>query len=291
MVYEKIYLIGNGRTADNCLRVLHQYRRDVVSLITEKENSSFSQKFCDRNGIAFLCIEKCELKNFLLSITGQTLIVSAHNSYLFPREVIEKQNLKIMNLHIAPLPFYRGMNAPTWEIFEQQQYAGATWHEVTAGIDAGGIICQRKFRIEEHDTAMKVLLKSFELGVKLLEENVEMILTGQYKTYTPTEKTRLYLKKDMPNGGYMDLDWDLDKKYAFLRAMDYSGTNIMPFPKIKRGEKEWEIWRYKMTVENRKEGEDSIEETDRMVKFYTGGRLPDLLAARSSGEIELSCKK
>lgn len=270
MLYEKVYLIGNGRTADHCIRVLYQYRKDAVYLIVEEENVTYSQKFCERNGITYLCIKRGEYREFFLSITERTLIVSAHNNYVFPREVVEKENLRIINMHIAPLPLYRGMNAPTWEIFEGENYGGVTWHEVTAGIDDGGIICQRTFQIEEKDTAMKVLLKSFELGVKLLEEKIEMILTGEYKTYQPEKKTRLYLKKEMPNNGYMDINWEVKKKYAFLRSMDYSGTTIMPLPRIKRGEKEWEIWRYEMEEERGREKEDRLEETEECVEFYAG---------------------
>ena len=269
MLYKKIYLVGSGRTAENCLRVLYPYQKNIVYITTEKKSSIFSQRFCEQNNIEFFCMEGKALRDFLFVITEQALIISAHNSYLFPREIVEKQNLKIINMHIALLPFYRGMNAPTWEIFDQQRYAGTTWHEVTAGIDNGGIICQQKFQIEEHDTALKVLLKSFEFGVKMLHENIEKILAGQYQIYIPTEKTRLYLKKDMPNNGYMNLEWDIDKKYAFLRAMDYSGTNIMPFPKLKKEEKEWEIWKYKMEEKNMVDERKGMKETEGIVRFYT----------------------
>ena len=65
-------------------------------------------------------------------------------------------------------------------------------------------------------------------------------------------------------------DWEVKKKYAFLRSMDYSGTTIMPLPRIKRGEKEWEIWRYEMEEERGREKEDRLEETEECVEFYAG---------------------
>ena len=253
--YDKVYLIGNGRIADDCLKIIHNHRNDATLLIAEDEKFSFSQRFCERNGIPYLYIGKENIRDFLLSIEEKTLIISAHNGYLFPKVVVEKENIKIINMHIAPLPLYRGMNAPTWEIFEGLGYAGTTWHEVSAGIDAGGIIVQRTFAIGPHDTAMQVLQKSFHVGVELLEENVDDFLSGEYELTVPTEKTKLYLGKDIPNGGYMDPEWDIEKKYAFLRSMDYSGANIMPLPKVRVNGKVYEIWRYRLT-EDQEDGSD-----------------------------------
>lgn len=243
--YQKVYLIGNGRTADNCLKILHEHRNDVVYLAVEEEKFQFSEKFCERNGIEYLNIGRKGIKDFLLTIKEHTLIISAHNGYLFPAEVVKKSNLKIINMHIALLPLYRGRNAPTWEIFENQQYAGTTWHEVTAGIDDGGIIVQEKFEIEPDDTALQVLCKSFELGVKLFDENVDAFLNNSYNVRYPDGKTKLYQKKDRPNGGFLDLAWPAERVYAFLRSMDYSGTDIMPLPQVIMNGDIFDIWKYK----------------------------------------------
>ena len=244
--YDKVYLIGNGRVAIDCLKILLNYRKDTIYLTIDKEKFDFSAKFCERNQISYLYIGREDIKEYLLSIKEKTLIISAHNGYLFPKEVIAKENIKIINMHIALLPNYRGMNAPTWEIYDQQKYAGTTWHEVAENIDAGGIIVQESFEIDEHDKAITVLKKSFSLGVEMLRKHVEGFLSEQYEVFYPHEKTKLYLGKEKPNNGYMDLSWNLDKKYAFLRSMDYSGTDIMPLPKIIENGIEYDIWKYNL---------------------------------------------
>lgn len=247
--YKNVYLIGSGRTAGDCLKVIHQYRNDVEYICVEEEKFSFLSKLCQRLSIPYVHTGKEGIKNFLLNIQEPSLIISAHNSYLFPKEAVAKENLKIINMHIALLPKYRGMNAPTWEIFHQEEYAGTTWHEVSPKIDSGGIIVQRRFPIGPHDTAMTVLRKSFELGAELLKEHAKAFLSNDYQVTVPTEKTKLYLGKDKPNNGYLDEAWDIAKKYAFLRSMDYKGTNLMPYPKVQISEKIYEIQNYKLINE------------------------------------------
>lgn len=271
-VYEKIYLIGNGRVAHECLRILHEHRKDIAFLNIEREQFGSSKKFCERNGISCIEIQKSKVKDFFMELASKTLIISAHNSYLFPREVVEKDNLKIINMHIALLPKYRGMNAPTWEIYEQQEYAGTTWHIVSEKVDAGEIILQERFKIGAHDTAVTVLRKSFDLGVQMLKENAEAFLSGRYKTSIPSEKTRLYLHREKPNDGYMEKDWDIEKKYAFLRSMDYSGTNIMPLPKIKLNETIYEIWKYNLSETDEEDKEMIIEKEDNKVEWVEEGK-------------------
>lgn len=185
-----------------------------------------------------------------MGIHEETLIFSVHNSYLFLKVVIEKNNFTILNMHIALLPLYRGMNAPTWEIYDQQEFAGVTWHEVSADIDAGRIIDQKKFLIRSDDTAMEVLQKSFKTGVELFKKHLDEFLENNYQTrMTEEENSRLYLGKELSNDGYMDLRWDFDKVYAFLRSMDYRGSNIMPLPKVIDGSNIYEITQYKKIID------------------------------------------
>lgn len=245
MSFEKVYLIGNGRIADDCLRILVKEHIPVEFIEIFAEKFSFTGKLCERLGVVFHHIDKNEVKAFLAGLKEKTLIISAHNSYIFPKEVCEKENLTIINLHIAYLPMYRGMNPSTWAIFNQEKYAGVTWHTVSSKIDNGRIIIQSKVDIDPDDTAIKLMLKCFKQGVTLFEENLESFLSETFDSYVPAEPdTHLYLAKDLPNGGFLDESWDYEKTYAFLRSMDYTGTNIMQLPRIKLEGKVYEITKY-----------------------------------------------
>lgn len=269
--FEKIYLVGNGRIADDCLRILAQRKIPVSYVEVYTETFGFTKKLCERIGIDFLHYDRQDMKAFLMGIEEESLIFSVHNSYIFPKDAIDRPNLTILNMHIAPLPKYRGMNAPTWEIYDQQEYAGVTWHEVAANIDAGRIIDQKTFPIGPDDTAMKVLQASFHAGVELFEKNLDMFLNRSYST-RPLEKTkeRLYLKKELPNDGYLDDKWDFEKSYAFLRALDYSGTSLMRLPRVRHGGKVYEITGYQKMVSDKYSDARIAEKQDDILKIFWG---------------------
>lgn len=244
-MFEKIYLIGNGRVADDCLKILrsHGIPFEFIEIFSEK--FSFTEKLCERLEVPFSHVDKQDVKDFLFKIDSQTLIISAHNSYIFPKAVCEKENLTIINMHIALLPNYRGMNPSTWAIYNEEKYAGVTWHTVSSKIDNGGIIVQREVEIEPDDSAMKLMLKCFRHGVQLFDENIDSFVSGTFTTHVPANPdTRLYLSKDLPNHGYFDFEWGFDKAYAFLRSMDYSGANLMRLPRVVLEGNTYEIYKY-----------------------------------------------
>ncbi len=245
MSFDKVLLIGNGRVADDCLQIMSKKGIAVELIEIFAEKFAFSEKLCERLKVPFHHIEKKAIEDYLLKLNTRTLIISAHNSYIFPKAVCEKENLTIINLHIAYLPKYRGMHPTTWAIYNQEQYAGVTWHTVSSKIDNGGIIVQNKVKIESDDTAMKLMLRCFKRGVELFEESLDSLLDESYSTFIPeNSETILYLAKDLPNNGVVSEDWDFNKTYAFLRSMDYSGANLMRLPRVRHGEKVYEITNY-----------------------------------------------
>lgn len=272
MAFEKIYLIGNGRVADDCLRIMATKNIAFEFIEIYAEKFAFSQKLCERLNIPFQHIEKKDMRDFLLNLNSKVLIISVHNSYIFPKEVCEKENLTIINLHIAYLPEYRGMNPATWAIFNQEKYAGVTWHTVSAKIDNGGIIIQSKVEIEADDTAMNLMIKCFKQGVKLFEENLDSFLNESYNIFLPDNPdTHLYLANELPNDGIIDESWGFEKTYAFLRSMDYSGSNLMRLPRIIHNGRVYEITRYQKKLNKENENQRTVSCRNNNLSISWGG--------------------
>lgn len=271
MAFDKIYLIGNGRVADDCLRILVKRNIPVEFIEIYAEKFAFTGKLCERLGVPFRHYDKQAAREFLLGLKDKILIISAHNSYIFPAEVCEKENLTIINLHIAFLPEYRGMNPSTWAIFNQEEYAGATWHTVSSKIDSGGIIVQNQVPIGEDETAIKLMLRCFREGIRLFEENLESFINGSFTTFVPADpNTRLYLGKELPNDGYLDEAWDFSKAYAFLRSMDYSGANLMRLPRVRKEGKIYEITTYKKIANDARGDLEIAEQTGNTLNMVWG---------------------
>lgn len=255
-MYENVYFLGTGRVASQCIEILASTnaKEHMQCLAVEREAISSTKAICNRHQIPYRFFQPSELDDYLRSLPVKSLLISAHNQHIFPKKVVDNPYLTIINFHNAFLPFYRGRNAPTWEIFHQESFGGATWHEVDANVDTGGIIIQKKVPIEEDEIALSLLMKCAQTGIQLFREHVDEFLSEKYELYYPKEPGMLYLSQKLPNGGYLDTEWDFDKAYAFLRSMDYKMLDVVPRPKLKRGEYIFEISDYMITQFEKRHG-------------------------------------
>lgn len=270
---EQIFFMGTGTVGRECLKILKNAAEVPIEyLAVESEPIPTMEPLCRKLEIPCRNLSSREVRQLLLQQEDETLILSAHNEYIFPREVVEQPNVRLINFHNAYLPDYRGRNAPTWEIYEGAAYGGATWHEVEASIDTGGIIVQEKVPVEEDETALSLLMKCARAGINLMRENVGSFLSGDYIARPAVTKGRLYLSKELPNGGFLDTGWDMEQASRFLRSMDYSPMEILPLPRVRWGEDIYGIDGY------------SLQE----VKCLGGGQ--NILKIQSrDGRLELVC--
>lgn len=58
---------------------------------------------------------------------------------LFRKGILSAPRLGLVNLHLGPLPHYRGYNVSEWTLFDAAQ-AGVTAHFVDVGLDTGDIL-------------------------------------------------------------------------------------------------------------------------------------------------------
>ena len=80
---------------------------------------------------------------------------------------IKNFNGKIINIHPSLLPKYKGLNTHFRAIKNKDKFAGCTAHYVTAKLDSGKIITQKKVKISAKDNpaslAKKVLKQEHKL--------------------------------------------------------------------------------------------------------------------------------
>jgi formyltetrahydrofolate-dependent phosphoribosylglycinamide formyltransferase len=80
---------------------------------------------------------------------------------------IKKFDGKIINIHPSLLPKYKGLNTHVRAIRNNEKFTGCTVHYVTAKLDSGKIIMQKKIKILPKDNsaslAKKVLKKEHKL--------------------------------------------------------------------------------------------------------------------------------
>jgi len=86
---------------------------------------------------------------------------------ILSKEFIRKFNGVIINIHPSLLPKYKGINTHNRAIKNKDKFAGCTVHYVTAKLDSGEKVLQRKVKITAEDNpaslAKKVLKQEHKL--------------------------------------------------------------------------------------------------------------------------------
>ena len=110
------------------------------------------------------------------------LIVSVAASQIFKEPLLAIPPRGCINIHGALLPRYRGMLPSFWTLFNGEREGGVTVHYMSAGIDDGSIIAQRRFPIHADDTVETLIGRSKALGAEVLTEVLARIKRGGVAT-------------------------------------------------------------------------------------------------------------
>lgn len=277
-----IGILGFGKMVADCTQILLN-NHVLVNFVLETEEGRFSslEALCSRHNIPFKKPSRTEAAAFLNDLADQTVVFSANNNFIFPRRIVGKKNLRVINFHNAVLPSYpgHGQAIPQWIIYNNEKRHGVTWHLVNDQIDAGNILCQDIFEISASDTAMSVMMRSMRLGIALFDKWWESFLDSGFHGMAQAENTRriyqsslqnrLYKKTDIPNNGYLDLSWGFDQSFRFLRSMDYSRLQLIEPPKIVLDGEEYSIRKYKVEdAPSGKKEQGDVEKKDAAERIY-----------------------
>jgi len=122
-------------------------KKKVFNFKNNKINNNNILIYLKKNQIEFICL------------AGFMKILSS--------SFIKKFNGKIINIHPSLLPKYKGLNTHDRAIKNKDKFAGCSVHYVSAKLDSGKIIMQKKIRINAKDTLVslskKVLKKEHQL--------------------------------------------------------------------------------------------------------------------------------
>jgi methionyl-tRNA formyltransferase len=162
------------------------------------------------------------------------LVLSLQNNMVFGESWVNlfDGKLGIANVHYAPLPRYAGYWPEMWAIWNSETEFAVTLHYVGVGIDAGAIIVQRDFIIDESGNRKSLYEKSSSECYTMLLEILPNLLERRLPAYEQDQSLRTYFSKSLPNDGFIDLNWDAETQQRFIRAIAFPG---FPGPKIRIG--------------------------------------------------------
>ncbi len=117
------------------------------------------------------------------------VVISVNASQKFGKRLLELPRFGCINVHGALLPAYRGRLPSFWVLANGERETGATVHVMNANLDDGPIIRQERIGIEPTDTQHTVIMKTKQLGCRLLLEALELIESGRVVLF-PNDRAR-----------------------------------------------------------------------------------------------------
>ncbi len=260
-VFRRVVAIGYGKVTGEVLRYLddrraeYGYKLDFIE--HEVHPFSVTERICAERGIPFARMtDRKELAAYLDGIAENALIVSASNNFLFPASLVQKENITIINFHNALLPDYPGRNAPTWVIWSGERETGITWHYVTAGVDEGNIIIQKRCLVGEDTKAYELTEQLMDLAAGAFRDCFDDVMArradARPQGFDPGR--RMYRSCEVPADGRFRMTDPPEEIYRLLRSVDYGKNDIFPPVRTTVGGREAEILRYrKITPDKRRE--------------------------------------
>lgn len=224
----RILLMGHNKWACMTLRALLEADYEVVGVITETDEfdqreAQTYERFArygayeslkevarelgldvyqpeDINDPAF--IEKIE------SLRPDLLVCVSYHA-IIKTELLNKYKQRIINAHLAPLPYYRGRAPINWAIINGEDHTAVTVHFMNEGVDTGPIIVQERVPIYDDDRAIDVLLRALPYFPKLVLKAVRLIEEGKVEAVPQNPYEGTYFPKRTPEDGLVD--WTSEK--------------------------------------------------------------------------------
>ena len=107
------------------------------------------------------------------------LVLSVAAPQIFREEILSLPRYGCINIHNGLLPRYQGLLPSFWVLANGEEYTGTTVHYMNQEIDAGEIILQEKFKIEEDDTLHSLVYRTkITMGPRLLLRALSLIEAG-----------------------------------------------------------------------------------------------------------------
>lgn len=151
------------------------------------------------------------------------ILYSVQYHQILKAETIAKAGQVAVNLHMAPLPEYRGCNQFSFAIIEGKKEFGTTLHMMDTSIDGGDILFQKRFPIPEDCWVDDLYQLTVQASVDLFKETIGNIISGEYRRtpqrmLVPQYGTSIHYRNEMAGLKTIDLAWDADKISRYLRG-------------------------------------------------------------------------
>ena len=169
-----IFISGTGSNLKNLIKFSKIKKSPIsINLIISNKRIAKGLRYADQFKIKkkifnFKNFKKDE-KNLSILLKKEKIefICLAGFMKILSKEFIKRFNGKIINIHPSLLPKYKGLNTHKKAIKNKDKLTGCTVHYVSAKLDSGKIILQKKVKISTKDNLASLSKKVLKQEHKL----------------------------------------------------------------------------------------------------------------------------
>lgn len=227
MAAPRIVFFGYSEVGYECLSLLLGRGDNVVALITHEDNPHEKIWFktpaqaARERGIPVFTPDSVNTPEWRERIAAfqPDLILSVYYRHMIGTKILGLPRLGAFNLHGSLLPKYRGRAPVNWAVLRGERRIGMTLHRMVKSADAGAIVDQEGVDLSPRDTAEQAFRKVLPCARRVLERQIDALLTGTAKETPQEEAQATYFGGRQPEDGR--IDWALTSEQIFnlIRAV------------------------------------------------------------------------
>ena len=224
-----VVLVGEGSAATQVFQALLKRKASIVAVLTSPRGQSSTAgglwKLVEQSGLdpwPAKWVKDPQLAERLRALRPDILF-NVYSLYLICGEILSVPALGSYNVHPGPLPKYAGLNSMCWAIYRGETQHGVTVHKMVPEVDAGPIVFQEMFDIEEQDTGRSLATRCIKVGVSLALRLLDAVQSPEGISLTPQDPSqREYFGKGPPQDGLVSWAEPARKVFNFVRACDFA---------------------------------------------------------------------
>ena len=169
-----VFISGNGSNLKNLIKFSKLKKFPIsIDLVISNVGDAKGLKYADQFNIIKKKFNFQNTKNtekkilILLKKKKINFICLAGFMKILSRAFIKKFSGKIINIHPSLLPRYKGLYTHQRAINNKDEFAGCTVHYVSAKLDSGKIIMQKKIKVTVKDDSISLAKKVLKQEHKL----------------------------------------------------------------------------------------------------------------------------
>ena len=195
---------------------------EIVAILTNKRGTEIKE---------FAKTHNLPLINSLdeyLKLSDVDIAISIQYHEILKKIHIQKAKELTINLHMAPLPEYRGCNQFTFAILDNAKVFGTTIHKLSKEIDAGEILFEKRFDIPKYCWVEDLYKLTFDASILLFEQHLKDIIEVSIdpisqEKFIQQRGCSIHYRNEIEKVKQIDLNWDSQKIKRHIMATSMNG--------------------------------------------------------------------